>query len=83
MKNLFSEKKIVAGFYLSSVQTENILGKSIEELCDVMIQDLTGGCPEMSDVKCGFIGEVASDYPADCKSERNEINDNYLICKGF
>ncbi|EEB10015.1 conserved hypothetical protein [Pediculus humanus corporis] len=51
------------GFYLESVQSNSTLNKNIEELCDVMIEDLIKGCPEMDDVKCGMIGEVASNYP--------------------
>lgn len=38
-----------------------------------MIRDLSEGCSECPEVKCGFIGEVASDYPIDRKKKDKHI----------
>ncbi|KAK6630704.1 hypothetical protein RUM44_002873 [Polyplax serrata] len=51
------------GFYLASVQPASLLNENVERLCTIMRSDLTSGCSERSQVKCGVIGEVASHYP--------------------
>jgi hypothetical protein len=32
-------------------------------MCNIMVNELTIGCVDQSDVKCGFIGEVGSGWP--------------------
>lgn len=42
-----------------------------------MRRDLVYGCPEQPDVKCGIIGEVASNYPI----HRKYTNNGNLLSK--
>nr|CAD7256030.1 unnamed protein product [Timema shepardi] len=51
------------GYYLASVQFPSVLNMSKESMYDVMFTELTSGCVDYPEVKCGFIGEVASDWP--------------------
>jgi len=37
---------------------------SVEDIYNVMKEDLLVGSKEDSSVKCGFLGEVAANYPA-------------------
>ena len=66
---------------MESVQSNSTLNKNIEELCDVMIEDLIKGCPEMDDVKCGMIGEVASNYPISGTRRYKQTNKQPNGCK--
>ncbi|PSN56987.1 Phosphotriesterase-related protein [Blattella germanica] len=51
------------GYYLASVQPPSILAQSQETMYNMMLTELTARCVEQHDVKCGFIGEVASGWP--------------------
>lgn len=53
------------GHYINSVQQENTLNMTIEQLADLYSKELINGV-EIGDkemVKCGFIGEVGSVWP--------------------
>ncbi|XP_071451964.1 phosphotriesterase-related protein [Hetaerina americana] len=69
MKEVSEKTKvnIVAGtgFYVSSVQKENILKLSVEEMGSLIRKEMLEGCAEDPSVKCGFIGEVGSSWPID------------------
>lgn len=51
------------GYYVSHVQPPSVLTLSQEEMCNLMLTELTTGCVDYPDVKCGFIGEVGSGWP--------------------
>ena len=51
------------GHYISLVQPPSVLTLSQEEMCNLMLTELTTGCVDYPDVKCGFIGEVGSGWP--------------------
>lgn len=51
------------GHYIYFVQPPSVLALSKEEMCSLMVDELTTGCVEQPDVKCGFIGEVGSGWP--------------------
>jgi phosphotriesterase-related protein len=51
------------GHYISLVQPPSVLTMSQEEMCNLMLTELTTGCVDYPDVKCGFIGEVGSGWP--------------------
>ncbi|XP_075225924.1 phosphotriesterase-related protein [Lycorma delicatula] len=53
------------GFYVSAVQSQSVLHKSVEEMCNDMRNELQNGCLDYESVKCGFIGEVGSSWPID------------------
>jgi hypothetical protein len=54
---------LVIGHYISFVQPQSVLALSQEDMCDLMLEELTTGCVDQPDVKCGFIGEVGSGWP--------------------
>ncbi|XP_059475733.1 phosphotriesterase-related protein [Neocloeon triangulifer] len=53
------------GFYVKEAYRghEALLGSSVEELAKTIRTDLTEGCPEKPEVKCGVIAEVGSGWP--------------------
>ena len=51
------------GHYISLVQPPSVLTLSQEDMCNLMLRELTAGCVDYPDVKCGFIGEVGSGWP--------------------
>jgi predicted metal-dependent phosphotriesterase family hydrolase len=51
------------GHYIYFVQPPSMLTLSQEEMCSLMVNELTTGCVDQPDVKCGFIGEVGSGWP--------------------
>lgn len=53
------------GHYVNSVQNENTLNMTIEQLADLYSKELISGVevPGHGMVKCGFIGEVGSVWP--------------------
>ncbi|XP_014288348.1 phosphotriesterase-related protein [Halyomorpha halys] len=53
------------GHYLSEVQTPETLKMPLEEMVKLMTTELTEGCIDDPEVKCGIIGEVASSWPID------------------
>lgn len=46
-----------------AAQKKETLGISVEQMVDVMSRELTIGCEDAPDVKCGFIGEVGCSWP--------------------
>ncbi|GAB6022053.1 hypothetical protein CHUAL_006199 [Chamberlinius hualienensis] len=51
-----------AGFYIGKSQSESVKNKSVEELSQIIKEEMTHRTDGV-DVKCGFIGEIASIYP--------------------
>ncbi|XP_021919754.1 phosphotriesterase-related protein isoform X1 [Zootermopsis nevadensis] len=51
------------GHYISYVQPPSVLKLSQENMYNLMLKELTDGCEDQPDVKCGFIGEVGSGWP--------------------
>ncbi|XP_069701163.1 phosphotriesterase-related protein isoform X2 [Periplaneta americana] len=51
------------GHYVSFVQSSSALAVSQEDMHKLMVQEVTTGCVDQPDVKCGFIGEVGSGWP--------------------
>lgn len=51
------------GHYIYFVQPPSVLTLSQEEMCSLMVNELTIGCVDQPDIKCGFIGEVGSGWP--------------------
>lgn len=53
------------GHYLHNHQSKSDLNMSVEELTDLYTKEITIGVdvPNVGQVKCGFIGEVGSEYP--------------------
>ncbi|XP_046396803.1 phosphotriesterase-related protein [Ischnura elegans] len=60
------------GFYVSSVQKEDVLKLSVEQMGNIIRKEMLEGCSEDPSVKCGFIGEVGSSWPIDA-FEKNAI----------
>lgn len=52
-----------AGYYLTATQKKHTLGLSVEEMSKSITRDLTIGCEEAPDVKCGIIGEIGCSWP--------------------
>lgn len=57
------------GHYLEMTQNSSELSLSLEQMCDLYTQEIVTGvdvskCHDGSDIiKCGFLGEIASNYP--------------------
>ncbi|KAJ8687752.1 hypothetical protein QAD02_023546 [Eretmocerus hayati] len=51
------------GHYVALTQNGESLSATEEDIYNIIIQDMTVGCPECPSVKTGFIGEVASAWP--------------------
>lgn len=61
------------GFYLSMIQKPNLLTLSQEQMHDIITKDLQEGhAVRDAVVRCGFIGEVGSDWPIS-EFEKNAI----------
>ncbi|KAF4523165.1 hypothetical protein B566_EDAN002423 [Ephemera danica] len=58
------------GFYVHQVQSTALLNSSTEDLADIIRKDLTLGCTENTEVKCGVIAEVGSGWPLDAFERR-------------
>lgn len=54
---------LYVGHYISYVQPPSVLKLSQENMYNLMLKELTDGCEDQPDVKCGFIGEVGSGWP--------------------
>lgn len=52
-----------AGYYHSGTQKKETLGISVEEMSKSIIRELTTGCEEAPDIKCGHIGEIGCNWP--------------------
>lgn len=61
-------KPCIPGHYLAHVQSSSVINNSVEDLFTLMREELVSGCVDDPGIKCGFIGEVASDYPIRGKS---------------
>ncbi|XP_068200518.1 phosphotriesterase-related protein [Palaemon carinicauda] len=51
------------GYYVEAAQDKQTLKVSVEEMADFMKKELTVGCEEGADVKCGIIGEIGCSWP--------------------
>lgn len=51
------------GFYLHMTQKKEILSLTVEQMVDSITKEMTVGCPEAPDIKCGVIGEVGCSWP--------------------
>lgn len=52
------------GYYVAaSHRDEALLGLPIEQLIEVIRNEITDGCAESADVKCGIIGEIGCSWP--------------------
>ncbi|KAK7863879.1 hypothetical protein R5R35_007212 [Gryllus longicercus] len=67
MKNVSeaSGVNVVAGtgHYVALVQPQSVLQKSQQDLYETILKELTEGCIDNLNIKCGFIGEVGSAWP--------------------
>jgi hypothetical protein len=61
------------GHYIYFVQPPSVLTLSREEMCSLMVNELTTGCVDQPDVKCGFIGEVGSGWPLHGGSDKTAM----------
>ena len=53
----------VSGHYVAETQKAETLRMSVEEMVHLMKTELTQGCIDMPEIKCGVIGEIASSWP--------------------
>lgn len=51
------------GYYMFPYQSSAVKALSVEAMTARCVRDLTEGCPEAPEVKCGIIGEVGSNWP--------------------
>lgn len=51
------------GYYVDVCQPSSNLNLNVEAMCDVMQKEITEGCLDYPEVKCGIIGEVGSSWP--------------------
>lgn len=51
-----------AGFYIERAQCQSVKSKSVEELTEIIRREMTSSTDGL-DIKCGFIGEIASVHP--------------------
>lgn len=52
-----------AGYYVQAAQKKETLGTSVEQMAEFMKRELTVGCDDNPDVKCGIIGEIGCSWP--------------------
>ncbi|KAK3921547.1 Phosphotriesterase-related protein [Frankliniella fusca] len=72
------------GYYLDNTQSGSVRAMSEEDMFNSMVSEMTVGCADYPSVKCGVIGEVASDWPI-TDFEKRAIRataqaQNYLRC---
>ncbi|KAE8739689.1 hypothetical protein FOCC_FOCC014783 [Frankliniella occidentalis] len=72
------------GYYLESTQPGSVRNLSEEDMFNSMVTEMTQGSADYPSVKCGVIGEVASDWPI-TDFEKRAIRataqaQNYLRC---
>lgn len=51
------------GYYVQAAQKKETLGTSVEQMAEFMKRELTVGCDDDPDVKCGIIGEIGCSWP--------------------
>ncbi|KAA0188262.1 hypothetical protein HAZT_HAZT010168 [Hyalella azteca] len=51
------------GFYVSPSLPSSVLAMSTEQLCEVILKEVTQGCDEDPTIRCGIIGEIGSSWP--------------------
>lgn len=51
------------GYYVDICQASSNLNLNVEAMCGVMQKEITEGCLDYPEVKCGIIGEVGSSWP--------------------
>lgn len=51
------------GYYVKAAQSKETLGTSVEDMVKFMTKELTVGCEDKPDVKCGIIGEIGCSWP--------------------
>ncbi|XP_042210499.1 phosphotriesterase-related protein-like [Homarus americanus] len=51
------------GYYVKDTQTRETLGLSVEAMVNSMTPELTLGCGDTPDIKCGIIGEIGCSWP--------------------
>ncbi|KAK3876668.1 hypothetical protein Pcinc_002213 [Petrolisthes cinctipes] len=61
-----------AGFYLHMTQKKETLSLSVEEMAKNITAEMTVGCVEAPNIKCGAIGEVGCSWPLN-EFERRSI----------
>ncbi|KAG0720620.1 Phosphotriesterase-related protein [Chionoecetes opilio] len=52
-----------AGYYVMATQKKTTLGLSVEAMSQAMALELTAGCQDAPDIKCGMIGEIGCSWP--------------------
>ncbi|XP_045624915.2 LOW QUALITY PROTEIN: phosphotriesterase-related protein [Procambarus clarkii] len=52
-----------AGYYVMAAQNKETLGISVEDMVNSMTMELTFGCGDTPDIKCGIIGEIGCSWP--------------------
>lgn len=72
------------GHYVAASQTAETLALSIEKLSDLYTKEIISGVDERGDgkkiIKCGFIGEVGSNWPLNGERERErEMVDGHIF----
>jgi phosphotriesterase-related protein len=58
------------GFYVDSSHPKYVGEKSIDELAELMIQEITRGVAGTDGIKCGIIGEVGTGWPITTNEEK-------------
>ena len=51
------------GHYVADAQKDETLKRTIEEMTQHIVDELTVGAVDCPEVKCGFIGEIGCQYP--------------------
>ena len=51
------------GYYIAASHDVNLFHEPIEKLMEIMRSEMTTGCNEAPDVRCGFIGEIGCSWP--------------------
>lgn len=51
------------GYYVMQSQKKEVLGTPVEKMVNLMTKELTVGCEDTPDIKCGIIGEIGCSWP--------------------
>ena len=51
------------GHYVADAQKNETLTRTVEEMTQHIVDELTVGAVDCPEVKCGFIGEIGCQYP--------------------